>query len=189
MEYKTPELQRLLYHLCKQYPKYKGQLLEFEPRLANVNLSQHDEAEETYCQSINLVTGEAIKLIWNIDQLIEFSKMHSDKLQIFSPLKILFSDKFDIFNDENSQIYNAVYKSIKLNIDYVHKISYIIIAQPLFVSGYCIIDGNHRFFEALIKNQPVKCFFISGTDCTRFLQPESQKYIQIFSLINEVIQK
>lgn len=188
MEYKTPELKNMLLDICSQFPIHADKIMKFEKAMSKINLNAHVRNDETFRQIINLNNGCTIELTWNINKIIKYAKYHPQNFNTDSPFDIYNSPNFNFTSAVTTSTINAVKFSIKNNITYIHKIPYIIIAQLPFVTGYCIIDGNHNFFEALLTNKShITYFLITDDECLPFLQKESQKYIRLCKRIQRVI--
>ncbi len=188
MHYKTPALKQLFQYIKEQYPNYINQLLPLEGKIASIDLSAHIFTENTYRQTIELFTGDSIELTWNIDQVIQYSKSHTDKIFTCSIWNLYYDYEISFPDFENNPVAQRVYASLKDGKVYTHKIPYIIIARVPFSNGFSIIDGNHRFYEALLSNQLfVSCFVIADDECFPFLQPESQKYISVIKEVEKIV--
>ncbi len=177
--FKTPALFNLLAFFENKYPQKINIIRTYYSKLCDLDLNCNNRyyAFETYQQVINLITGEDIYIIWNIDKIIEYGKNNNIIPKPTSTEEILASGCF--MQESFESIFTKVLAN--QNFNFPHKVDYIIIAGLPYFDGYTIIDGNHRFCEALIaKKKSINCVVLNPQYANMFLLKDSQKFIEIF---------
>lgn len=184
-QYKSEAIYNLLTYVKNKFPHASNIIEQYEPAFRDINLSQTNgdySNGEIYMQTLNLVTSETIYLFWNIDAVIQHIEKFNITPQVISPNMIMHNPQFIL------PTFESTLKRVQKNkTKFIHKTDYIIFAELPCFPGMTIIDGNHRFCEALINKQNIKAYFILPTGASQFLQPDSQKFIILFAeLINKI---
>jgi len=179
--FKTKAIYNLLTHISNSSPKAKALSKIYLPFFKDIDLSisnyEHNTGE-VYIQSLNLVTNEIIYLAWNIDLIIKYIDNNHIPPQLISPFDILHNTAF-VLPDLQNTLQNTLSNSHNF---FTHKTDYVIFAELPCFTGLTIIDGNHRFCEALIQNDTkIKAYFINPDFAANFLHPESKKFIELLS--------
>ena len=185
-DFKTPELLNLLNFLKKQYPSKKSIINSFFKPFSTIDLSIHPSSQETFSQTVNLVTDETITLTYNISSLINKLGNSPYGVTLIDPYRLLNDSRFNKQAYLNNSIYNEV-KS-KLFINFTHKTDYIIITEISFFPGLFLIDGNHRFCHALITNQDkIKVCFVPESITVNYLQKDSFEFMCLLHSLNHFL--
>lgn len=179
--FKTPAIYNLLAHL-KQHFSYKTSIIDtYSHNFSDIDLSKqnHNQTiQETFQQELNLITGETVYIVWNIDSIIQHAKS-SHQIPILTPVCELVQ-----CTHLNNSSWTAALPNVSKhsNQKFNHKTDYIIFAELLYFPGLTLIDGNHRFCEALLSKQKnIKCLFLNPSYAHVFLQPDSNRFVSLFN--------
>lgn len=182
--FKTPALYNFLEYLKNIFPNKINIINSYWNKFSEIDLNYHNSimSSETFLQCLDLVTNENIFIEWNIDSIIQYVSSQKPHLSTIFVNDVLNNPNY-ILKNLKKTLEQVVENK---NISYKHKTNYIIIAEfPLF-SGAAIIDGNHRFCEAIINGESdIKAFFLPFYLVPQFLLPNSRDFCYLFTQLNE----
>lgn len=181
--FKTPEIFNLINYLKNSFPDKAKLIDSFSVYFSEIDLSQHDQSQESFRQTINLYTGDTIQITYNIDDLIsEINRLS---------LKTITQNPQQLLNEKNFANKNCLYSETGINVKnnlnrkYEHKTDYIILSNISLFPELTIIDGNHRFCRALLTNQKnIKICIVPEEIAIQFLQKESFNFITLLYALN-----
>ena len=179
----TPALKNFLNTLCKQYPDKAEYIESLSDQFACLDLScqNHIQTQETFQQTLNLLTGDTVYLVWNVDDIIHDLQKNHQTPNLVS-IKSMMAHPAFVKNDW-SELLDKVSKS---KFPFTHKTDYIILAQLPFFDGFFVIDGNHRIGESIImKKDIIKAILLQADDAYKYLQSDSKRFIELIREINK----
>lgn len=188
--FKTPALFNYLIYLSQSpsFCKSKDIILSYIPQFSTIDLNEDskisdklltEKNHETYSLPINLDTNETINIIWDIDFLIKKIKSQKIKSQQMSIKEILKSSNI-IANNESA--FSEANIAHQMDFKFPHKINEIILTTLPVIPQLIVIDGNHRFFEAVIeKKDYVDTIIIPPEETIYFLLPNSHKLMLLWA--------
>ena len=187
--FKTPALYNYLIYLTQlpEFCKSKEIILSYLPQFSSIDLKEDAhiamrmalEDHETYILPINLGTNETINIFWDINFIIEKIKSEKRKSQQMAITEILEYTK--ISKSDNTTLEEVKLARLK-NRKFKYKLKEIILTQLRVVPQLIVIDGNHRFFEAVLdKKDYVDTIIIPPDEAIYFLLPNSHKLMLLWS--------
>lgn len=178
MNFKTPALENFTEYLKQNFPNSIAAINSITPQLSTLDFSNCLSLEETYVQSIDLISNDTIFFTWNIDSLIHHIDNHSIPTDFFPILNLINAPALNL----NTYTFNDVMRTVSQNITktFIYKTDYIIIAAIPFFGGAAVVDGNHRLAHAILSNKTsVKCCFLPEDISYQFLQKECRRFIDL----------